>query len=209
MDTLVWPLQRIGARTVALPRAVITRRPFDAGGKLDLATALLLPSDGVTCHEPPRDIAAAEHALEDLCLGLWLGTCFPNPPVHGLKIGWVSNFPATTMYANAFTASLNEVNLGASREADRLAEFKAAGYKIMLTINSVQDLESDIVRQADAVLVILRSAFDLEHLRQGSLDRLQRMVRSDTGIALHGGSERHLPNAPGGLGVDGLLHMPD
>ncbi|MEO0484959.1 MAG: hypothetical protein AAF092_03485 [Pseudomonadota bacterium] len=209
MEFLTWPVERITDRDAALPHCVVTRRPFDAGGRLDLATALLLPSAGVEAQDLPANALPAGPMAQDACLGLWMGSCFPiRAGDAAARVGWVSNFPPTTMYQDEFSDSLDEVQLGARQEYAQLARLKAQGCNVLLAINPVQTVTEAALSGADALLIVLRSAFDIQKLSDGGLAQVRAALGPTRPIVIHGGAESHLPRAPAELGVDAILHLP-
>ncbi|MEO0636150.1 MAG: hypothetical protein AAFY73_05825 [Pseudomonadota bacterium] len=122
--------------------------------------------------------------------------------------GWITNFPTGAMFDDSFADSLAEVGLGASREYQRLAEFHKAGFKVMATMDVGQSLSLLDGLQLDAALFVIRSAQDVQRVRDGHLEEARDALGATTPIILHGGPERHLPNNPAALGVSALLEMP-
>ena len=211
MKTLHWPLRQIGEVSADLPDRLITRKPFDASGALDPATALLLPSDGVDIDAFSIFGPAKGEKANEICIGVWMGTGFPLlAKVSDMPDGimWVSNFPASAMYDDVFTKSLAEVGLGPRSERRHLAALKSRGHRVMLTVAAGQEFDGCSGLDVDAALVVLRSAFDLQRLSGGYLAQLREVMGRNIPVALHGGLENHLPDAPATFGVDAILDLP-
>jgi len=211
MKTLHWPVRQIGEVSADLPDRLITRKPFDAGGALDPATALLLPSDGVDIDAFPIFGPAGGENANRICIGVWMGTGFPLlSKVSEMPDGitWVSNFPASAMYDDAFTKGLAEVGLGPRRERTHLAALKSRGHRVLLTVAAGQEFDGCAGLEVDAALVVLRSALDLERLNGGYLAQLREVTGRNIPVVLHGGLENHLPDAPATFGVAAILDLP-
>lgn len=207
METLRWWIERLQNGAAKLPKCIVTRRPFDAGGALDSLTALLLPSAGAMSPALDQPIETTE---ED-CIGLWMGTGFPILPSvssYVSKSTWIANFPSCAIYDEAFTQSLSEVNIGPERERRHLKAFKDSGYKVVLNLTTDQHVNAVFDVDPDALIIVLRSAADIESLRAGYVDALRAAVGNDTPIILHGGTGQHLPNSPASMGIEALLHAP-
>ncbi|MEO0497950.1 MAG: hypothetical protein AAF141_11390 [Pseudomonadota bacterium] len=211
MEFRHWRLWKIGNAPVELPTQLITRRPFDADGRLDPATALLLPSAGVKTQMDPCEIDLPDADRADTCLGLWMGTGFPVLPKTATStnmVGWVSNFPTGGMFEERFGESLAEVGLGATREHALLQGLQSRGFKVLVALHAGQKLETIKPLNACAALIVIRSDSDLKKIHEGYLGAVRSTLGETTALVLHGGPERHLPNTPQTLGVDGLLDMP-
>ena len=195
MDTLIWPLEPVGPRAARLPDRLVTRAPFAAQGALDLMTALLLPAgDGV---------GAVPHSEGDRsCIGLWLGTPFlPSAPVGA---GWICNFPPASAFDASFVAEMSEVELGPERERAHLAALRAADMRVMLA-GSVGMADPT---GADALLIAVRGAGDLEALRGGYIGEMRARLGRDLPCAVFGEEGRLLPRRPEQDGFDAVLRLP-
>lgn len=201
----------VGDAPVALPNIMLTRPAHDAGGALDAATSLILPSgDLLSLEHQLKALSAARVGPQD-CLGLWLGR--HQPPSQAFlsalgesALGWVTNFPCASQFGDGFGQQLSEVGTGFSQEVAALTAFRAQGKRVMLTMTpSPQPLRP---MRCDAVLLVIRSAEDLKELFDGFLDRLRRALPPDVPVVVHGGPDGHLPRAPATQGFDGILSLP-
>lgn len=209
MDAWHWPITPFDG--APLPSALVTRRAFDAEGALDAATALILPSGGIRFL--PEEITALAPARPQpgVCLGLWLGVHhLPGRDVLSALaasgLGWVSNFPAASMFGDGFGQQLAEVGMGAAEECAALAQISGHGLKVVRTLTPSQD--PALAVGADAVLVVLRSADDLKLVAEGFAEELRAAAGPRTPFLIHGGRDGHLPHAPEALGFSGVMAQP-
>lgn len=206
-----WSLSMLAQTDVSLPNGVLTRTAFDAGGALDAATALLLPSGSV---EPPSEQLQAINGVDpgdDTCLGLWLAT--PHPLGQDVlakfketSLGWVTNFPSCEMFGATFARQLSEVGTGTPQEWAALAAIQDQGKRIMLTVTTGDVNLPNLA--VDAVLLVIQSAEDLKALSHGFVGALHDAFGKETPIVLHGGANGHLPRDPSAIGVTAVLNLP-
>lgn len=141
-EATTWPFEALSSRAADLPRRMLTRSSFVAGGALDPISALLLPAGGGMEAEAWRDVGGPED-----CVGLWLGTPFPP---RAPRAGWACNFPPSSWLGEPFAKELEEMGLGPAREASNLTTLRAAACRTLLAVAA--DSEAG---EADGLLVIV------------------------------------------------------
>ena len=206
-----WPIDEVAAPSGALPKFMLTRKAFDAGGALDVATSLILPSGDVA--SPMEQVTALSGGLAgpDDCLGLWLGRHHPPSPdvlaaLGASSLGWVTNFPCASAFGDAFGDQLSEVGTGRAQEVAALSACRAQGKRVMLSTTPGPGALPDLA--LDAVLLLIRSAEDLKSVAEGFLEQLRKAHGPDVPILVHGGPDGHLPRAPQEQGIAAIMHLP-
>lgn len=211
MEFWKWPISEFVPSDGVLPNAMITHKAFDAGGALDIATSLILPSGDVVSILAKVNALAKRSDQGNNCLGVWLGRYHPpsNDLLAALKdsdLGWVTNFPCCTMFGDAFGQQLSEVGTGAREEIAALSAFRDQGKRVMLT-RTPGDADLPEI-EVDALLLVIRSAEDLKAVTDGFVETLRAKFGKGVPIVVHGGSDGHLPRATQAHGLAAVLHLP-
>ncbi|MDF1749190.1 MAG: hypothetical protein P1V34_09995 [Alphaproteobacteria bacterium] len=126
---------------------------------LPAEVSLLLPNqDGARALI--KAIHAAEIPAQDaLGLGLFLADPFfiVDHQIDALKaagISWITNLPSVAQHDDSFAQQLSEVQFNLTRELDRLAEFKAAGFRIAVTVTDATGATAACALDPDMLIVL-------------------------------------------------------
>lgn len=145
----------------ALPSQIFTASPSLRHPSLPEEVSLLLPVQP-NPQALVENILAAPAVLEGAALGLFLANPFFSPPreaqrlaVAGLR--WIANLPSVAQHDQEFAQQLSDVALDHARELAVLADFKAAGLRVLAIVSDTAEAQGAAALPADAVLVMPKS----------------------------------------------------
>ena len=150
------------ADTIALPLQIFTACPSLRHPNLPDEVSLLLPVQP-NPQSLVEDVLAAPALLEGAAVGLVLANPFISPPREAQRLAdagvhWVANLPSVAQHDREFAQQLSDVALDHARELAALADFKAAGLRVLAVVSDTAEAQGAAALQADAVLVMPKSA---------------------------------------------------
>ena len=150
------------AETIALPPQVGTACPSLRHPNLPDEVSLLLPVQP-NPQSLIEDILATPALLQGAAVGLFLANPFFSPPREAQRLAeagvrWVANLPSVAQHDREFAQQLSDVALDHARELAALADFKAAGLRVLAVVSDTAEAKGAAALPADAVLVMPKSA---------------------------------------------------
>jgi hypothetical protein len=216
------PRKRKNPHISGIPGQFLTLSPRLNHDRLPPEVALLLPNqDGVRSLIAGLDGAATE-TDEPLGLGLFLADPFfvAERNVESLKqagVIWVTNLPTVAQHDDSFAQQLSEVRFDLARELERLSAFKAAGFRIAVTVTNAAGARAACEINPECLIVLPHVAdfgagFPSFRQRGASADAVSRAAQSTgwtgeiygLGTALEAESESLWPDI-----LDGLICRPE
>jgi hypothetical protein len=145
-----------------IPGAVITVGPPFQHESMPDEVAILLPTN----QGPARlieQLVDAPAALDNAVLGLFLASPFLNVKVESRRLrragcGWITNLPSVVQHDEEFSQQLCDVELGFDHELERLARFRAEGFRTAAVVADATSAAAAAAVEPDAMFVLPRVA---------------------------------------------------
>lgn len=162
---LLWRVQlrtRHASQAPNYPGSVLAIGPSFQHENMPHEVALLLPTNP----GPARlidDIVRHPALCTDAILGLFLASPFLSTAVESARlrragVTWITNLPSVDQQDQEFVRELRDVELDHHCELERLARFRAEGFRIATVVTSASDATSVAAIEPDIIIVLPRVA---------------------------------------------------
>lgn len=165
VDQLSWRIvlgDAVSSAEAGIPGSILTVGPPFHHESMPDEVAMLLPTN-----QGPtgliEDLVCDPALCADAMLGLFLASPFLNVDLESNRllragIGWITNLPSVGQQDNEFARQLPDVGLDFERELQRLAQFRARGFRIATVVTDGQSAAAAAAIEPDVMIVVPRIA---------------------------------------------------